>query len=182
MNDRQNESEFWGKTEYDHYGVVKSNIRQVFASNLGKLKRYFSGENGTVVKDHAKSRPWLLNLGNESLREVTAYNVGDPAQNYGDPCQSANGENICDALDAGLKRCAANFVPFGTKLLIAGYGTCTVTDRMNRRYRNRVDIAMKKNEKEKALQFGLKKLKVKVVHIQNKEKSRARFMIATEEI
>ena len=31
------------------------------------------------------------------LREVTAYNVGDPAQNYGDPCESANGEDICAA-------------------------------------------------------------------------------------
>jgi 3D (Asp-Asp-Asp) domain-containing protein len=182
LYDPQNESEVWGKTEYGHYSVVKSNIRQVTASNLGNLKRYFSGENGIVFKDHAKSKPWLLNPGIESLREVTAYNVGDPTQNYGDPCQSANGENICAALAAGLKRCAANFVPFGTKLLIAGYGTCTVTDRMNRRYRNRVDIAMKKKEKEKALQFGLKKLKVKIVHTQKKEKSRAGFIIATEEI
>jgi 3D (Asp-Asp-Asp) domain-containing protein len=95
--------------------------------------------------------------------EVTAYNVGDAAQNYGDPCQSANGENICAALDSGLKRCAANFVPFGTKLYIAGYGVCTVTDRMHRRYRHRVDIAMKKNEKSKALRFGVKRLKIRIL-------------------
>ena len=96
----------------------------------------------------------------EHIREVTAYNVGDPKQNYGDPCISANGENICAALNLGLKRCAANFVPFGTQLYIANYGVCTVTDRMNRRYKNRVDIAMKVTEKDKALQFGLEKLKV----------------------
>ena len=96
-------------------------------------------------------------------REVTAYNVGDPYQNYGDPCESANGEDICAALDSGSRRCAANFVPFGTLLHIAYYGVCTVTDRMNKRYTDRVDIAMKKNEKKKALQFGLKRLKVTVL-------------------
>jgi len=31
----------------------------------------------------------------EHIREVSAYNVGDPKQNYGNPCISANGENIC---------------------------------------------------------------------------------------
>jgi 3D (Asp-Asp-Asp) domain-containing protein len=91
-----------------------------------------------------------------SIREVTAYNVGDPKQNHGNPCISANGENIC----------AANFVSFGTQLYIAHYGVCTVTDRMNRRYRNRVDIAMKVTEKDKALQFGLKKLKVTILTLQ----------------
>ena len=105
-----------------------------------------------------------LTLANRSrLREVTAYNVGDPAQNYGDPCEAANGEDICAALDAGSKRCAANFVPFGTKLHIAHVGVCTVTDRMNKRYANRVDIAMKKNEKKEALRFGLRQLKVTVL-------------------
>ncbi len=98
-----------------------------------------------------------------SIREVTAYNVGDPKQNHGNPCISANGENICAALELGFKRCAANFVPFGTQLYIEHYGVCTVTDRMNRRYRNRVDIAMKVNEKDKALQFGLKRIKVTIL-------------------
>ena len=94
---------------------------------------------------------------------MTAYNVGDPDQNWGDPCQSANGENICAALDSGSKRCAANFVPFGTLLRIGHYGICTVTDRMNKRYTDRVDIAMKKDEKKKALRFGLKRLPVTVL-------------------
>ena len=98
-----------------------------------------------------------------SIREVTAYNVGDPKQNHGNPCISANGENICAALNLGFKRCAANFVPFGIQLYIDNFGVCTVTDRMNRRYRNRVDIAMKVTEKDKALQFGLKKLKVTIL-------------------
>jgi len=98
----------------------------------------------------------------ETIREVTAYNVGDPAQNSGDSCISANGENICVALEKGYKRCAANFVPFGTMLHIDKIGYCTVTDRMNRRYKNRVDIAMKVQEKSKAKTFGLQKLRVKI--------------------
>lgn len=100
---------------------------------------------------------------NENFREVTAYNVGDPAQNFGDPCEAASGENICDALDSGFKRCAANFVPFGTMLHIDELGVCTVTDRMHSRFSDRVDIAMKLHEKQKALQFGIKRLRVTVL-------------------
>ncbi len=99
----------------------------------------------------------------ESVRFVTAYNVGDPKQNDGNPCISANGENICTALESGAKRCAANFVPFGTKLLIQNYGIFEVTDRMHSRYRDRVDIAMKLTELRKAKIFGKKKLFVKVL-------------------
>ena len=98
-----------------------------------------------------------------TIRVVTAYNVGDPKQNYGDPCISANGENICRALDVGERRCAANFVPFGTELHIEDYGTFVVTDRTNSRYRNRVDIAMKLNEYKKARRFGKRKLNVKIL-------------------
>lgn len=98
-----------------------------------------------------------------AIREITAYNAGDPAQTSGDPCQSANGEDICAALKAGLKRCAANFVPLGSRLHIADHGVCTVTDRMNRRYQNRVDIAMRVDQKKKALQFGLQKRRVTII-------------------
>ena len=99
----------------------------------------------------------------ETVRFVTAYNVGDPNQTYGNPCVSANGEDICRALILGEKRCAANFVPLGTELFIERYGRCMVTDRTNSRYRNRVDIAMKLNEFKKAIQFGKQKLKVKIL-------------------
>ena len=99
----------------------------------------------------------------ETIREVTAYNAGDPSQTSGDPCESANGENICAVLNAGHKRCAANFVPLGTMIKIDKFGVCKVTDRMNRRYKNRVDIAMRKHEKKKALKFGLQKLHVKIL-------------------
>jgi 3D (Asp-Asp-Asp) domain-containing protein len=99
----------------------------------------------------------------ETIRIVTAYNAGDPRQTDDTPCISANGENICDALAKGQKRCAANFVPLGSSLYVDKFGVCLVTDRTNKRYRHRVDIAMKKDEYHKAIQFGRQKLQVKII-------------------
>jgi 3D (Asp-Asp-Asp) domain-containing protein len=90
--------------------------------------------------------------------EVTAYNVGDVAQTDDEPCIDASNTDICKALDKGERRCAANFIPLGTFIYIEGYGDCVVTDRMNRRYQKHVDIAMKKHEKRKALDFGRRTL------------------------
>lgn len=109
-----------------------------------------------------------VEIKSETIREVTAYNAGDPAQTDASPCISANGEDICAALEAGFKRCAANFVPFGTDLLITTPDAswsyrCKVTDRMNSRFPNRVDIAMKLSEKERAINFGKQNLIVKII-------------------
>lgn len=100
---------------------------------------------------------------NSYTMSVTAYNAGDIYQTDSTPCISANGEDICKALDRGYKRCAANFVPFGTLLTIEDYGTCVVTDRMNSRYFYRVDIAMKYSEKQQAREWGHKVLKIDVL-------------------
>lgn len=97
------------------------------------------------------------------VREVTAYNLGDIAQNWGDPCIGAYGDNLCELVDQGIKICAANFVPENTVLTIANYGECIVKDRMNSRYKNRVDIAMRKDEIQRALEFGKQNLYVIVV-------------------
>jgi 3D (Asp-Asp-Asp) domain-containing protein len=99
----------------------------------------------------------------ETVRIVTAYNAGDPRQTDDTPCISANGENICKALAKGKKRCAANFVPLGSRLHVDKIGVCLVTDRTNKRYRNRVDIAMHKTEYQKARRFGRQKLHVKII-------------------
>lgn len=56
--------------------------------------------------------------------------------------------------------CAANWVPFGTTLEIEGVGTRTVQDRMARRFSDRVDIYFR--DHQRALEFGIKKLKVMV--------------------
>ena len=105
----------------------------------------------------------LYKVKSETIRVVTAYNVGDPRQTDDTPCISANGENICKALANGEMRCAANFVPLGSRLYVDKFGVCLVTDRMNKRYRNRVDIAMRKDEYRKACRFGRQKLRVKIL-------------------
>lgn len=94
------------------------------------------------------------------LRQVTAYNVGDRNQTSNRPCTAASGENVCVAVNKGEKRCAANFVKLGSLLHIQDYGLCRVTDRMHRRYKNRVDVAMPAGEKQAARQFGVQQLQV----------------------
>lgn len=53
---------------------------------------------------------------------------------------------------------AANFLPFGTKVLIDGFGDqiFVVEDRMNRRYKKRIDIWMRKYND--AVKFGKRKI------------------------
>lgn len=102
----------------------------------------------------------------ETIREVTAYNAGDPNQTDSSPCISANGEDICKDIDNGERICAANFVPFGTILHIENFGDCIVKDRLNSRYKNRVDIAMAKDEHQRAKEFGLQNLNVRILERQ----------------
>ncbi len=97
------------------------------------------------------------------LREVTAYNAGDSTQCNDDPCISASGENLCETLALGYRRCAANFVPLGTRLQIETLGEYVVVDRMHPRFSERVDIAMTLDEKEQAKVFGIQRLRVMVL-------------------
>ncbi|RKZ11041.1 hypothetical protein DRQ25_00850 [Candidatus Fermentibacteria bacterium] len=99
-------------------------------------------------------------VASQNIREVTAYNVGDVAQTDDTPCIGAWGDDLCEMLDWGIKVCASNSFAKGTHLNIKHYGECIVLDRMNSRYTNRIDIAMKLTEKERAIKFGLQKLEV----------------------
>jgi len=96
------------------------------------------------------------------IREVTAYNVGVRGQTSGRPCLGATGKNLCRLVAQGHKVCAANFVDPETILNIEGHGECIVLDRMNRRFAHRVDIAMRKDEVNRAIEFGIQRRHVKV--------------------
>jgi 3D (Asp-Asp-Asp) domain-containing protein len=96
------------------------------------------------------------------IREVTAYNVGVRGQTGEEPCIGAAGQNLCRLVAQGLKVCAANFVPLGSILKIEEFGMCTVLDRLHRRYAHRVDIAMRTDEVDKALEFGVQRRYVEV--------------------
>jgi len=97
-----------------------------------------------------------------AVREVTAYNVGVRKQTDRTPCIGAMGVDLCHLVDQGWKVCAANFVDLGTTLVIEEFGECRVLDRMNPRYSHRVDIAMRKDEVRKAVEFGLQQRVVEV--------------------
>ena len=79
-----------------------------------------------------------------------------------EPCIGATGKNLCRLVAKGLKICAANFVDPETILNIEGYGECVVLDRMNRRFAHRVDIAMRKDEVDRALEFVIQQRYVEV--------------------
>ena len=96
------------------------------------------------------------------VREVTAYNVGRRRQTSVSPCIGATGQNLCRLVAQGLKICAANFVAPETILNIEGYGECVVLDRMHRRFAHRVDIAMRTDEVDRALEFGIQRRQVEV--------------------
>ena len=146
---------------------VKSIILTAFVQSLFTLLITFAAL-GIAYADSMMS-PLLVHksqhyrVKSETIRVVTAYNVGDPRQTDDTPCISANGEDICRALANGKMRCAANFVPLGSRLYVDKIGVCLVTDRMNKRYRNRVDIAMQKDEYFRARRFGRQKLHVKIL-------------------
>jgi len=117
--------------------------------------------NCTSEKVSADDRMFIVK--HQTIRYVTAYNAGDERQTDDTPCISADNSNICERLERGEKVCAANFVPLGTHLYVDKVGVCTVTDRMNRRYKNRVDIAMPKGNYKEALTFGRQKLMVRIL-------------------
>lgn len=99
----------------------------------------------------------------KTIRHTTAYVAGEPSQTDDTPCIAADGTNICVELNRGEKICAANFVPIGTRLYIPGFGICTVKDRMNKRYRNRVDLAMETGRKREAGKWGKKPSEVHIL-------------------
>ncbi len=98
------------------------------------------------------------------VREVTAYNVGVREQTSDNACIGAAGKDLCRLVRQGRSICAANFVALGTVLRIERFGECVVLDRMHRRFRHRVDIAMRDDAVEEALEFGLQR---RVVEIEN---------------
>lgn len=105
----------------------------------------------------------IVDVSKGVIREVTAYNVGVEAQTDSSPCYGPiKGLNLCELVEKGEKVCAANFVPLRSKIYIDNYGECTVLDRMNKRFSNRVDIAMSDDEIERALKFGVQNLLVAV--------------------
>lgn len=94
-------------------------------------------------------------------RVITAYN-SEVAQTDNDPCTTANGFNLCKHNQEDS--IAANFLPFGTEVMIPdlfGDRVFVVRDRMNSRHANRVDVWMK--ERHDAIKFGIQVATIQVL-------------------
>jgi 3D (Asp-Asp-Asp) domain-containing protein len=144
------------------YQKVRSFLEDVLHLPAPSLQMGRSEAN--AMESKVKSQPVLIyHVESKTIRHTSAYNAGDPKQTDSDPCISSDGSNICKELAQGEKICAANFVPLGTRLYIEGFGICTVKDRMNSRYKNKVDLAMSKRKKKEAKEWGVKATEVHVL-------------------
>lgn len=102
---------------------------------------------------------YLPKAGNRAApRIVTAY-TSSPAETDSDPCIGASNQNLCSLYAEGTGICASNAYPFGTRLKVEGFGDCTVLDRMNSRYPERVDVYMG-FDRPRALNWGVKQVNV----------------------
>ena len=97
--------------------------------------------------------------------DATAYN-SVPGQTDGDPWIAAWNNRLRpgDKVIAVSRDLEKHGLTNGAKVKIEGLpGTYTVRDRMNKRFKNRIDVWMEKDVK-KARQWGKKKLKIVWTH------------------
>lgn len=90
--------------------------------------------------------------------QISAYN-SEVGQTDDSPFITANGSYVHDGI------VATNILPFGTRVKIPalfGEKVFTVTDRMNKRYQNHMDVWME--HKADALRFGRRSAVVEVIH------------------
>jgi 3D (Asp-Asp-Asp) domain-containing protein len=96
-----------------------------------------------------------------SYRTITAYN-SEVGQCDDTPCITANGFNVCE--HGQEDTIAANWLKFGTKVRIPelfGDRIFVVRDRMNTKYKDRVDIWML--DKTLARKFGKRIAKIEIL-------------------
>lgn len=94
-----------------------------------------------------------------TLRDISFYNAGDPAQTDSSPCIGAAGVDICKLVNLGMCVVARNDMPLGETFFMTGLSVlpeyqnqpCIVLDRINPKYKNRIDIARPKNENVREL-------------------------------
>lgn len=129
---------------------VAPNFEQnrVVLEGRGTDSRKGSFEASGIVPGHLKGSK---NDSHGTFREITAYS-SEIGQTDDSPCISADGSDICSLHEKGMRVCAANFVLLGTVLKVGGVD-CVIRDRMNPRFKNRVDLYFGQ-DRASALKFG----------------------------
>jgi len=138
------------------YAILKAIYAVQLPQNAPKCEmRYIEPQTATTTLETAIAPK---KQGTGKIVEVTAYNSVE-AQTDGNPCVGADGTNLCERYEKGECLVATNGYKMGSKLNIDKFGECTVADRMNSRYKNRIDIFMNK-EITRAINFGVQRLMV----------------------
>src|SRR3989338_7119029 len=126
----------------------------IAGKNIGTI----ADDNGKKIESPVSSEPEKeLRLIAEHAVVATAYS-STPDQTDDTPFTTASGTTVRDGI------VATNFLPFGTLIRIPklfGDKIFVVEDRMNRRYKTRIDIWFP--ERELAKIFGIKKVSIEVV-------------------
>ena len=131
----------------------------VAAQNTGTITFEENGE-PKIVQDMfvaAVHIPANYRAAREMYVQSTGYN-SEVAQTDDSPFIAADGTHVYDGM------VAANFLKFGTKIMIPEYfgnKVFTVHDRMNRRYWERVDVWFP--EKPQALKWGVRTVKIVIL-------------------
>ncbi len=104
------------------------------------------------------------------IRTITAYTLS-PEETDDSPCYGAFNDDLCKLKEewrgTGWWICASNEFERGQKLVLHSreYGAlinCVVMDRMNGRYKNRIDLLM--DTKENAINFGIREFEIEVIN------------------
>lgn len=135
------DSELRGKVAVEETGIEK----------IGKENKY--SIEGSLNKEELIEKYGVNYI-------VSAYN-SVPEQTDKSPCIGANGDNICTLLHRGVRACASNSFPFGTRLSIANVGDCVVLDRTHPRFAGRIDVYMGGRDSiQDARAWGVRQVKV----------------------
>ena len=145
------------------YNAVASTSNQFIISNDKVVEGFSTASEATLPVTPERAELETALPEQVMYREFTAYNAGDPYQCDDTPCISASLDNICQLLAQGQIIFASNEFPLGTKLYVEGIGEGIVLDRMNSRFKTRIDYAMQAHEKQRAVAFGLQTLSVKII-------------------
>ena len=145
------------------YNAIASNSNQFIISNDKVVEGFSTASEATLPVTPERAELETALPEQVMYREFTAYNAGDPFQCDNTPCISASGDNICTLIAQGQIIFASNEFPLGTKLYVEGIGEGIVLDRMNSRFKTRIDYAMQAHEKPRAVAFGLQTLKIKIL-------------------
>ena len=148
----------------DGINIIDNNPAVVSVEVAGsEVMPILEGDSSTLSPPFGKGLE-KVEMAEWQTRNISAYNAGDITQCSGNPCISASGDNICELLNRGINVCAANWVSLGTKIEVEGLGKCIVLDRTAKKFSHCVDWAMKKDEKQRALEFGRRNLRVWVIN------------------